>query len=1155
MDLKKIVMFGVGTVISIAFLIGCGSSNNSKNSEVYSLDSIAAFVERRRNHVPTVQDYNSAGFDRVNSLNINQINAIVIGVKPSTPLVGKQTEDFIKEEINNYLDKQAINDTTAPSITLVGANTMSLTVGDDFKEPGVKTLDYVDGKIEVTSSGIVDTSKSGVYTITYTVVDKSGNRATTTRTVIVKDKAPTDTLPPSISLVGQTNETLTIDDKYIEKGASAVDAVDGKTEVVISGNVDTTKAGNYSIIYTSTDKAGNTSSVTRTVTVQVKPSTDNIAPVISLNGATSMSSTVGQTFVDPGATATDVVDGNINVTTKGSVDVNIPDVYTISYTATDTSGNTATATRTITIVAPSAEDKTAPEITINGSATQSVDLGTEYVDEGAKAIDAVDGDISIEKNGTVDTATAGKYTITYTATDAANNTATATREVTVIDPAPKDTTSPVIKLNGETAITIAVDSTYSELGATASDNIDGDISTNISMTGSVDSSKSGTYMIRYSVTDEAGNRTSTTRTITVQNLSDTTAPSIMLNGGDTEIIINNPYTELGVIATDDVDGNVSVSISGDVDTNTTGTYIITYTAIDKAGNKSTTERNVIVKAAPPVDTEAPIISLNGESTVTLTIGTNYIDAGVSIEDIETDISANLVTNGLPIDTSVAGTHTITYNVSDTVGNIALEVIRTVVVNPVVSTYTMAEVTALLEAAANGSNTNVKYVTIHDSNRDGNVIGMLDYYRNQLNKINVKFVEEVMTGNESKRFVNNASTTAGDSTLASLNANKNISADGSNTIIEFGLGRNDRALATTYGELKSNIKTAIEAVQNAKPNAMIFLVTPKEHPVDDTAQNASGKNDLRKAYSEIASELSLPLLDMKAVAAQSIVAPDSSDYYPKQNGEKRTDYYYTDTIHLNESGGRRVVNYIFSKIGGQTVFKNMLLEEFSDSGDSYEHKTVADINKGLAVMNLHLASQAEGKSLWFTFKDSNNSPDKIKTLDSKRVNFIRTKKGDENGSVVPSYLTSLDYTDGTLSGVSIDVTSTFSGTNSAVYEAKADDIVPFEMLKAKRWFVGPALGMSTKGTIMFKGLIASKEYKFELGAIRPDLGENTPKSRLGKYTVNGTIKQFDADRANNRSLVFDTVTADANGNIQLDVEVVDPAARKYAYLSWIKLTEK
>lgn len=84
-----------------------------------------------------------------------------------------------------------------------------------------------------------------------------------------------------------------------------------------------------------------------------------------------------------------------------------------------------------------ATDTTAPVITITGSNPATVTLGTSYTDAGATAIDDVDGDIStsITVSGTVNTAQKGTYTKTYTVSDAAGNTATATRTVNVTNSA------------------------------------------------------------------------------------------------------------------------------------------------------------------------------------------------------------------------------------------------------------------------------------------------------------------------------------------------------------------------------------------------------------------------------------------------------------------------------------------------------------------------------------------------------------------------------------------------------------------------------------------------------------------------------------------------------------------------------------------------
>lgn len=76
---------------------------------------------------------------------------------------------------------------------------------------------------------------------------------------------------------------------------------------------------------------------------------------------------------------------------------------------------------------------------------------------------------------------------------------------------------------------------------------------------------------------------------------DITAPEVTVTGGDQTISLNSSYTELGATATDDRDGEVSVSTSGAVNKDLAGTYVITYSATDAAGNTGTATRTVIVK--------------------------------------------------------------------------------------------------------------------------------------------------------------------------------------------------------------------------------------------------------------------------------------------------------------------------------------------------------------------------------------------------------------------------------------------------------------------------------------------------------------------------------------------------------------------------------
>ena len=144
---------------------------------------------------------------------------------------------------------------------------------------------------------------------------------------------------------------------------------------------------------------------------------DTTAPVITVTPGTDTVEQ-GSTWADAGATS----DGGETVTVSGTVDINTPGTYTITYSATDTAGNTGTATRIVTVV-----DTTAPVITVTPG-TDTVVQGFTWADAGATS----DGGETVTVSGTVDINTPGTYTITYSATDAAGNTGTATRTVTVI---------------------------------------------------------------------------------------------------------------------------------------------------------------------------------------------------------------------------------------------------------------------------------------------------------------------------------------------------------------------------------------------------------------------------------------------------------------------------------------------------------------------------------------------------------------------------------------------------------------------------------------------------------------------------------------------------------------------------------------------------
>ena len=163
---------------------------------------------------------------------------------------------------------------------------------------------------------------------------------------------------------------------------------------------------------------------------------------------------------------------------------------------------------------------------------------------------------------------------------------------------PKDEEAPVITLPAESNNTLYVGQAFNLMdGVIASDNVDGVITDKVKVTGSVDSENAGTYVITYEVSDEAGNITKKERTITV--IKDTILPTITFSNNESVNVGEKFNAYDGVVAYDDVDGNIThlVIVTGMVNTNVAGQYFVKYEVSDRAGNTYKTTRiiNVVEK--------------------------------------------------------------------------------------------------------------------------------------------------------------------------------------------------------------------------------------------------------------------------------------------------------------------------------------------------------------------------------------------------------------------------------------------------------------------------------------------------------------------------------------------------------------------------------
>ncbi|MBQ9181606.1 MAG: DUF5011 domain-containing protein [Bacilli bacterium] len=149
-------------------------------------------------------------------------------------------------------------------------------------------------------------------------------------------------------------------------------------------------------------------------------------------------------------------------------------------------------------------------IKLNGKEKIELEYGEDYKDQGAKASykkENLTKKIKIKTN--INLKKIGEYYYKYTI-KYKNITKSIKRTVII-----KDTTKPEIKLNGDERINIYLDNDYNELGASATDNYDGDLTDKIKVEGSVDNKKQGEYIIKYSVADSSNNENTISRTVNV----------------------------------------------------------------------------------------------------------------------------------------------------------------------------------------------------------------------------------------------------------------------------------------------------------------------------------------------------------------------------------------------------------------------------------------------------------------------------------------------------------------------------------------------------------------------------------------------------------------------------------------------------------------
>ncbi|WP_077214969.1 immunoglobulin-like domain-containing protein [Bacillus dakarensis] len=284
-------------------------------------------------------------------------------------------------------DRVHILDKTPPQIKKIGSD-IKLIVGARYVEQGALATDNIDTELDVVTTGFVDTSIPGIYTITYSVNDQGNNGpVTATRTVTV--------LPPAVIAIGSTADMGEVgvknalvgsvlmlyksDDTFVKQSPKLTD---GETTYIFK-NIE---PGSYYIIqsFESVDGTGLVSAKSNIVEV-----VDIDRPQISLNGPEKITVIWNEdkeefyrgstnTFIDPGATSEDYIDGDLtraltkvmippfnsqtcsdpNKPVNCEVQIPEPGKYTITYSVTAQRGTEAINKLRKLTVAPPKVDKT-----------------------------------------------------------------------------------------------------------------------------------------------------------------------------------------------------------------------------------------------------------------------------------------------------------------------------------------------------------------------------------------------------------------------------------------------------------------------------------------------------------------------------------------------------------------------------------------------------------------------------------------------------------------------------------------------------------------------------------------------------------------------------------------------------------------------------
>lgn len=278
------------------------------------------------------------------------------------------------------------------------------------------------------------------------------------------------------------------------------------------------------------------------------------------------------------------------LTISGFVDTDVPGKYTVTYDAINALGISLEAPVVLTVNVKDTKPPVVsliekPGVVIDPSLEWEVGVPFNWATQvTVTATDICSGNVAVALTSdggmNFNAPQQGLYRLVFSAVDEAGNVGKATLTVSV--EAEYVDRYPEIALLGESLIALECHSVFTDPGAVATDEEQGDLTASIRKGGFVNTAVPGSYVLTYTVTNNLNNSASVSRIVTIE---DTVAPILTLRPPTAMTVsLNERFIDPGASADDNCDGNVPVTVVGAVNTAKAGVYLLTYIATDSTGN-------------------------------------------------------------------------------------------------------------------------------------------------------------------------------------------------------------------------------------------------------------------------------------------------------------------------------------------------------------------------------------------------------------------------------------------------------------------------------------------------------------------------------------------------------------------------------------------